>query len=144
MVKIPDNIKKIIDRYISLLKKNNISVENAYLFGSYAKGYNNEWSDIDLAIISGSFEGIRIKDRDKIRRITLSVSSNLEILPFNPLIDILSYTAFNFKPNDTQIVFHYEHRVETQSCYGFHNNMGENLSYSFPTGITYAQSLVCL
>ena len=82
MVKIPDNIKKIIDRYISLLKKNNISVENAYLFGSYAKGYNNEWSDIDLAIISGSFEGIRIKDRDKIRRITLSVSSNLEILPF--------------------------------------------------------------
>ena len=84
MVKIPDNIKKIIDRYISLLKKNNISVENAYLFGSYAKGYNNEWSDIDLAIISGSFEGIRIKDRDKIRRITLFVSSNLEILPFNP------------------------------------------------------------
>ena len=84
MVKIPNNIKTIVDRYISLLKKNNISVENVYLFGSYAKGYNNEWSDIDLAIVSDSFEGIRIKDKDKIRRITLSVSSYLEILPFNP------------------------------------------------------------
>ncbi len=84
MVKIPNNIMTIVNRYLSLLKKNNISVENAYLFGSYAKGYNNEWSDIDLAIVSGSFEGIRIKDREKVRRITLSVSSNLEILPFNP------------------------------------------------------------
>jgi predicted nucleotidyltransferase len=84
MAKIPDNIKTILDRYLSLLKKNNIQVENAYLFGSYAKGYNNEWSDIDLAIVSGSFEGIRMKDKDKIRRLTLSVSSSLEILPFNP------------------------------------------------------------
>jgi predicted nucleotidyltransferase len=84
MVKIPNNIKAIVERYISLLKKNNILVENAYLFGGYAKGYSNEWSDIDIAIVSDFFEGVRIKDKDKIRRITLSVSSSLEILPFNP------------------------------------------------------------
>lgn len=84
MVKIPDKIKTIIEDYITKLRDNNISVKYAYLFGSYAKGNNNEWSDIDVAIISDSFEGVRIKDKDKIRRITLSVSSNLEILPFNP------------------------------------------------------------
>jgi predicted nucleotidyltransferase len=84
MVKIPDKIRAIAERYILLLKENNISVENAYLFGSYAKGNNNEWSDIDIAIVSGAFEGIRIKDRDKIRKLTLSVSSSLEILPFSP------------------------------------------------------------
>ena len=84
MVKIPDKIRSIIERYISSLRDNNISVKDAYLFGSYAKGKNNEWSDIDIAIISDSFEGIRIKDKDKIRKITLSVSSSLEILPFNP------------------------------------------------------------
>lgn len=84
MVKIPDKIRAIAERYILLLKENDIPVENAYLFGSYAKGYNNEWSDIDIAIVSGSFEGIRLKDRDKIRKLTLSVSSSLEILPFNP------------------------------------------------------------
>ncbi len=84
MAKIPNNIKIIVDKYIYLLKKNNISIEVAYLFGSYAKGYSNEWSDIDLAIVSSDFEGVRIKDKDKIRRITLSVSSELEVLPFNP------------------------------------------------------------
>lgn len=84
MAKIPINIKKIVNKYIALLKSNNIAIEKAYLFGSYAKGYNNEWSDIDIALVSNIFEGIRIKDKDKIRRITLSVSSSLEILPFNP------------------------------------------------------------
>lgn len=84
MVKIPDKIKTIIENYFSVLKENNISIKTAYLFGSYAKGYNHEWSDIDIALISDLFEGVRIKDKDKIRRITLSVSSNLEILPFNP------------------------------------------------------------
>ena len=83
MVEIPDKIKIIIDNYISLLRKNNISIKNAYLFGSYAKGNSSEWSDIDIALISDSFEGIRIKDKDKIRKLTLSVSSSLEIIPFN-------------------------------------------------------------
>jgi len=81
MVKVPNKIKRMIDNYLSLLKENNIPIKNAYLFGSYAKGHSNEWSDIDLAIVSDFFEGIRIKD--KIRRLTLSVSSSLEILPFN-------------------------------------------------------------
>ena len=83
MAKIPNNIRAIVEKYFSLLKKNNIDVEDAYLFGSYAKGNNNEWSDIDIAIVSESFEGIRLRDKDKIRKITLSVSSSLEILPFN-------------------------------------------------------------
>jgi len=84
MVKIPDKIKTIIEKYLVLLNDNNIQLRNAYLFGSYAKGNFNEWSDIDIALISDTFEGIRIKDRDKIRGITLSVSSNIEVLPFNP------------------------------------------------------------
>lgn len=80
MVNIPDKIKEIIENYISVLRDNNIPIKNVYLFGSYARGNSDEWSDIDIALISDSFEGIRIKD--KIRRITLSVSSSLEILPF--------------------------------------------------------------
>jgi uncharacterized protein len=85
LVKIPDKIKTTIEDYISKLRDNNITVKYAYLFGSYATGNNNEWSDIDVAVISDSFEGVRIKDKEKIRRITLSVSSHLEILPFNPI-----------------------------------------------------------
>ena len=67
--------------YIAL-KKNNINVKKAILLGSYANGSNNKWSDIDLAIVSDLFEGNRIDDRNKIRRITLSISSDLDILPY--------------------------------------------------------------
>lgn len=84
MVKIPVKIKLVLDKYLQLLRENKISLKDAYLFGSYAKGNYTEWSDIDIALVSEAFEGIRIKDRDKIRRITLSVSSNIEVLPFNP------------------------------------------------------------
>ena len=84
MVKIPDKVKGIIDKYLVALKDNNIPVKQAILFGSYAKGNYDHWSDIDLALVSEVFEGIRIKDRGKIRLITLNVSSDIEVLPYRP------------------------------------------------------------
>ncbi|MDW7679389.1 MAG: nucleotidyltransferase domain-containing protein [bacterium] len=51
MVKQFDEIKEIIDQYIENLKRQ-ISVERVILYGSYADGCANEYSDIDLAIIS--------------------------------------------------------------------------------------------
>lgn len=84
MAAIPNNIKLLLDKYLLLLDKSNVKLRNAYLFGSYASGKFNEFSDIDIAIVSDTFEGIRIKDKDKIRRLTLSISSKLEVLPFSP------------------------------------------------------------
>jgi len=84
MVKIPDQIRNIIDNYIMALEENNIHLSKAVLFGSYAGGRANEWSDIDIALVSEAFEGDRFNDRGKIRKITLSVSSDLSPLPFRP------------------------------------------------------------
>ena len=84
MVKIPDKIKSIIEYYIKLLNQNKIPVKSAFLYGSYSKGNYNDLSDIDIALVSEVFEGNRILDRKKIRKITLSVSSDLEVIPFNP------------------------------------------------------------
>ena len=84
MVEIPVEIKSLLLKYITLLNGNNIPIEQAYLFGSFSKGRGSQLSDIDVALVSNVFEGSRIKDRRKIRRITLSVSSLLEVLPFNP------------------------------------------------------------
>lgn len=84
MVEIPDKIKDLLKNYFHLLQSNNLQIKYAYLFGSYAKGNYNDLSDIDLVIVSEEFEGNRIKDRDKIRAITLSVSSKLEVLPYSP------------------------------------------------------------
>ena len=84
MAQIPDQIRDIIEKYIRALEEQNIHVQRAVLFGSHAGGRANEWSDIDIALVSEAFAGDRFDDRSKIRRITLSVSSDLSPLPFRP------------------------------------------------------------
>ena len=59
MAQIPDTARSIIERFLAELTKNGIIVEQAVLFGSYAQGTFNEWSDIDLAVVSSKFEGER-------------------------------------------------------------------------------------
>jgi len=41
----------IVRNYIAYLRSNNIAIEKAYIFGSYASGNFSEDSDIDLALI---------------------------------------------------------------------------------------------
>lgn len=84
MDKIPIKINRLLRKYIKELEKNSIPIRKAVLFGSYAAGGSNEWSDIDIALVSEAFEGMRIKDRNKIRKITLSISMDLSPLPFRP------------------------------------------------------------
>ena len=84
MAQIPVEIKNTINKYLLSLKKHKIPIRQAILFGSYAKGSYHEWSDIDIALVSDIFEGNRIKDRSKIRKITLSVSCDIEVLPYSP------------------------------------------------------------
>jgi len=84
MAQIPDQISSIIELFLEELKRNNINIEQAILFGSYAQGTYTSWSDIDLALVSSDFEGDRFKDRDKLRRIKLKISSDLEPIPYPP------------------------------------------------------------
>jgi hypothetical protein len=53
--KIPEKVKKEIDSYIEVLKEDKLPIKQVILFGSYAKGNPNKWSDIDLCIISEKF-----------------------------------------------------------------------------------------
>ena len=84
MDQIPTRITAIIKRFIDELEKNNIPIKKAILFGSYVKGTYHDWSDIDLALVSDAFDGERFRDRNKIRRIKLEISSDLEPLPYRP------------------------------------------------------------
>ncbi|MCD6534027.1 MAG: nucleotidyltransferase domain-containing protein [Deltaproteobacteria bacterium] len=84
MAAIPNRVKLIINQFLQELENNGIAIEQAVLFGSYAQGTFNEWSDIDLAIVSKVFVGERFEDRKKIRRIKLKVSGDLEPIPYNP------------------------------------------------------------
>ncbi len=84
MDQIPAKIRRIINQYIKELGKNKIHIQRAVIFGSYSKGPSHEWSDIDIALVSDEFDGVRMRDRNKIRRITLSISSDLSPIPFRP------------------------------------------------------------
>ena len=84
MDQIPSKVTAIIKRFIDELEKNNIPIKEAVLFGSYARGNYHDWSDIDLALVSDAFEGERFRDRNKIRRIKLEISYDLEPLPYRP------------------------------------------------------------
>ncbi len=75
------NLGKDIFGFISEVKKN-IKVKNIYFFGSYVKGKNHRYSDIDLAIISDDFTGFKFEDRKKINPLILKTNINIEVHPF--------------------------------------------------------------
>ncbi len=84
MAEVSDNIKEIVKKFILEAKKDNINIIQAVLFGSYAKGTNHEYSDIDLAVVSKDFEGKRLFDNIKLINAALKSSIDLETHPFRP------------------------------------------------------------
>lgn len=82
MAQIPNNILKSIKEYIQILNKNGVVITQAILFGSYANGRYSEFSDIDVALVSDQFEGIRFNDRNRIRKYKFEINPDIEPLPF--------------------------------------------------------------
>lgn len=70
-------IKELVD-----LIKTEIAVNGIYLFGSYANGKAHEYSDIDLALVSDDFEGIRFYDKKRINKYLLKTTTDFEIHPY--------------------------------------------------------------
>lgn len=74
----------IVKKYIHELHKNGFPVQEAIIFGSYAKGIPRRESDIDVALISPAFTGDRFEDRRKIVPLRRKIDSRIEPLPFRP------------------------------------------------------------
>lgn len=53
--KIPKKIERDIREYVAELKKDKLPIASVYLFGSYAKGTEHKWSDVDVCIVSSQF-----------------------------------------------------------------------------------------
>jgi len=65
MVATATDLDKIISRFITLLSTA-AQVEAVLLYGSYVNGSPDEWSDIDIAVISPDFEGLAMWERQRI------------------------------------------------------------------------------
>ena len=54
--KLPEKVTKKVRKYIKTLKNDNLPVADVYVFGSFAKGTQHKWSDIDVCVVSPAFK----------------------------------------------------------------------------------------
>ncbi len=74
----------IVRRFLNKLKETGMSVIVAYLYGSYAKGRQHKWSDIDVAVISSEFDDDRFDERVRLTMIASEIDDRIEPVPFRP------------------------------------------------------------
>ena len=76
-----DSLNKVITSFLDEIQKK-FSVDNAYLYGSFAKGTSNKWSDIDIAIVSSDFSDDLFDDRLALMRLAATIDDRIEPRPF--------------------------------------------------------------
>ena len=77
MVESKDKLNKIINSFLEEIQKK-YRIDNAYLYGSFAKGTFNKWSDIDIAIVSSDFSGDLFEDRLSLMRLASTIDDRIE------------------------------------------------------------------
>jgi predicted nucleotidyltransferase len=84
MVKVDALILELAQEFLARIRDQGIKIESAYLFGSYAKGTEHEWSDIDIAIISSDFIDNRFDERVHLMKLSCDIDTRIEPVPFRP------------------------------------------------------------
>jgi predicted nucleotidyltransferase len=97
----------LIKKFLNLLLQEGIPVEKAYLYGSYARGEENEESDIDILLVSELFDKNDDKTVGKTWRIGQSIDVRIEpytvgrerflIDEFSPLLQIVKKEGLEIK-----------------------------------------------
>jgi len=62
---------KTVKNYAKEVNKMGVNLRKVILFGSFAKGTQHEWSDIDVALVADDFTGVGILDTPRFSRIHL-------------------------------------------------------------------------
>jgi len=85
----------IAKKYIARVKKSGIPVSAAYLFGSFAKGVEKKYSDIDICVISPVFGKDYFEEMVKLSHLTHKVDDRIEPVAYglNDLNDKYSTLA---------------------------------------------------
>lgn len=83
MAKVDIVVINIVLSYIDKLIRSGMHISKAYIFGSYAKGLADKWSDIDVAIVSPQISCDRFEERIKLMELAVSIDNRIEPLPFS-------------------------------------------------------------
>jgi predicted nucleotidyltransferase len=82
MVKDKAIIINKIKKYIKALEKN-ITIHKVILYGSWASGKPDEFSDIDLAIFSPNFGKHRLKELQLLSKLSWEIDESIEAVPYS-------------------------------------------------------------
>jgi hypothetical protein len=75
-------ITEIVQRYLRNLAGQGIVARMGVIFGSYASGHPDRWSDIDLLVVSPAFDGMFSRDAiDSLWRVAARTDSRIEPIP---------------------------------------------------------------
>jgi uncharacterized protein len=106
---VKNEIINIIQNILEQLSKEGISIQQAYIYGSYARGEESKNSDIDLMLISEIFDNDDDKPIGKVWRISKSIDIRIE--PYtvglqrfqnddsSPLLQIVKQEGYPIIPN---------------------------------------------
>jgi len=75
---------ELAKKFITYLQNQGIKIDSAYLFGSFAKGTEHKWSDIDVAVISSDFSDNRFEESVRLMILSHDIDSRIEPVPFRP------------------------------------------------------------
>ncbi len=84
MAEIEPLVFQRVQSFLEKLRLNGFHISKAYIFGSYAKGKVDRWSDIDVAVISPQIGNDRFEERIRLTELAMSIDDRIEPLPFNP------------------------------------------------------------
>lgn len=73
--------KQLIRRFVTALAEA-YPLDTVVLFGSYARGWQHAWSDVDLAVVSKAFDRCGAATWRKIRQVAHAISPQLDARPF--------------------------------------------------------------
>ena len=88
------DIEKVVKHFLNEVQQK-YHIAGAYLYGSFARGRSNKWSDIDVAIISPDFSDDLFEERLNLMKLAASVDDRIEpklfknesFDPNDPLVD---------------------------------------------------------
>ena len=81
-----ERVMRVVEEFLEEVSKR-FRVEEAYLFGSYARGDWIKSSDIDLVIVSRHFEGMSFSERlEVLYRLEWEkkITPHIEVIPLTP------------------------------------------------------------
>ena len=74
---------RFAQQYVDAIKYQGIPLTGATLFGSYATGRADQWSDIDICLVSPTFKN-RFDSRVQLIRLKHAINESIEPHPFTP------------------------------------------------------------